>query len=102
MVEYCIHNHEDQPKVSLHVTGSNPEREDYFTLSHRWGFKNLSTLNEKSVDELRSGITVSSLPKTFRDAVGMTLALGVKYLWIDSPCIFQDPLDDWSAESSKM
>jgi hypothetical protein len=35
------------------------------------------------------------LPATFRDAVIVTRALGIRYLWIDSLCIMQDSEDDW-------
>lgn len=41
-------------------------------------------------------------PSTLRDAILVTRALGVRYLWIDSLCIFQDDSSDWEAEASKM
>lgn len=37
-----------------------------------------------------------------QDAVTVTRALGIRYLWIDSLCIIQDSRDDWSREASKM
>jgi hypothetical protein len=45
---------------------------------------------------------VSSLPQTFQDAITLSLALGIEYLWIDSLCIIQDSRDDWLREASLM
>jgi hypothetical protein len=42
------------------------------------------------------------IPATFRDAMLATMALGIRYLWIDSLCIIQDDDHDWAVESSKM
>ncbi|PQE03115.1 heterokaryon incompatibility protein [Rutstroemia sp. NJR-2017a BVV2] len=39
---------------------------------------------------------------TFQNAVQITRALGLRYLWIDSLCIIQDDKDDWQFESAKM
>ena len=52
--------------------------------------------------EARTGITIGSLAKTFRDAIWLTLKLGKKYLWIDSLCIIQNDEDDWLIESRQM
>lgn len=40
-------------------------------------------------------------PRTFRDAILITRALGYRYLWIDSLCIIQDS-EDWFHEASTM
>ena len=45
---------------------------------------------------------MSTLPKTFQDAIVMARRLGARYIWIDSLCIFQDSRDDWLRESSAM
>jgi hypothetical protein len=34
------------------------------------------------------------MPKTFRDAMNMTIALGLECLWIDAVCIIQDSVED--------
>lgn len=54
------------------------------------------------MQEMKLGIDVSKLPKTFQDAVFITRELGVRYLWIDSLCICQDDRKDWEVESSRM
>ncbi|KAF4971614.1 hypothetical protein FSARC_1613 [Fusarium sarcochroum] len=47
---------------------------------------------------------ISSLPPTFRDASFAARNLGVRYIWIDALCIFQDKddLSDWNREASLM
>jgi hypothetical protein len=74
----------------------------YVTLSHCWGSLQIPKLRLDNISELAAGLTVSSLPKTFQDAIKMTLWFGVKYLWIDSLCIIQDSTDDWVQEASVM
>lgn len=59
-------------------------------------------LLESNVEEFKQGIVIASLPKTFRDAVGLTRALGLSYLWIDSLCIIQDSRADWARECERM
>jgi hypothetical protein len=49
-----------------------------------------------------SGIKLTDLPPTLRDAVLVTRALGIRYLWVDSLCIIQGDLRDWERESGKM
>lgn len=92
----------------------------YLALSHRWGShakdgeadplagKIISTYL-RNKDELVRGIDESHLPPMYLDAITVTRALEVDYIWIDSLCIIQrdwdDPLDtgeDWKKESEKM
>jgi hypothetical protein len=42
------------------------------------------------------------LPKTIRDAVGVVLALGLEFLWVDALCILQDSAEDWLHEAESM
>jgi len=76
----------------------------YVTLSHCWGKADFLRLEKRTFERMRAGIDVFELPKTFRDAVAVTQWLDVRYLWIDSLCIFQDKddLGDWLLESSLM
>lgn len=64
----------------------------YLTLSHCQG----------SSPETISEILIEELPKTFKDAIKYTHRLGVRYFWIDSLCIIQDPKEDWLHQSSLM
>jgi len=44
----------------------------------------------------------SERPMTIRDAFFVTRALGIRYLWVDAPCIIQDSPTDWETEPVKM
>lgn len=90
----------------------------YTCLSYCWGKTQPLLLTKDTETMLRNGISVSTLPKTFVDAIYVTRLLGVRYLWIDSlyaylykftsawlshsRCIFQDNQADWSHEASRM
>jgi hypothetical protein len=83
---------------------SMPLDSRYCALSHCWGtgsLRPLTTTNDTLESRMKK-IEHSHLSKTFQDAVHLTRALGIRYLWIDSLCIVQDNLEDWSKESSKM
>ncbi|KAH7309744.1 heterokaryon incompatibility protein-domain-containing protein [Stachybotrys elegans] len=79
-------------------------RPPYATLSYCWGETTDSTVKLKTtnIDAFQQRIAVADLPKTMRHAVGLTRALGLRYLWIDSLCIIQDSVDDWRAQSALM
>ncbi|KAJ4865530.1 heterokaryon incompatibility protein (HET) domain-containing protein [Trichoderma breve] len=51
---------------------------------------------------MKKNIPYRALPKTFQDAVTVTRALGVPYLWIDSLCIIQEDEKDWETEAIRM
>ena len=56
----------------------------YATLSHCWGGVCKRVLTTKELPTFEQGIALSSLPKTFQDAVQGTRRLGLHYLWIDA------------------
>jgi hypothetical protein len=83
----------------------------YVALSHRWGNptfeerKGYCTTRENYSDKL-SVFSIDKLPRTFRDAVEITRALGQEYIWIDALCIIQTVQgaddDDWRNEAVRM
>ncbi|KAF8847672.1 HET-domain-containing protein [Acephala macrosclerotiorum] len=78
---------------------------EYMTLSHCWGKASFLNLTTDNLERFRQGISLHDLPKTFQDAVVITLKLGIRYLWIDSLCIIQSgnmAEADWQHESSTM
>ncbi|PVH70864.1 HET-domain-containing protein, partial [Cadophora sp. DSE1049] len=91
---------DNKDKISLYTTSNEPAT--YICLSHCWGSEELLKTEKGSFSTRTEGIMWEDLPKTFQDAVTMTRALGVRYLWIDSLCIVQDDKDDWRRESAKM
>ncbi|KAK1982969.1 heterokaryon incompatibility protein [Colletotrichum cereale] len=83
--------------------GMNPD-ERYTTLSHCWGSAQFLQLKKSTYDELKRGVRLDKLPKTFQEAIQVTRRLGVRFLWIDSLCILQDrdDLSDWLIEAAQM
>ena len=77
-------------------------RGSYACLSHCWGKASLLVTTKDTLVERRRGIPLNSLPKTFFDAIMLTRALGLKYIWIDSLCICQDDAKEWKYEASRM
>ncbi|KAF2122646.1 heterokaryon incompatibility protein-domain-containing protein, partial [Lophiotrema nucula] len=76
----------------------------WVALSHCWGdleFHPLKTTRANVNEHMRS-IPFSTLPKTFVDAIVVTRALSLRYLWIDSLCIIQDDEEDWRTQSREM
>jgi hypothetical protein len=57
----------------------------YTVLSHCWGKPSQNLMLRKSTLEiLKEGIALSSLPKTFQDAIAVTRTFQIQYIWIDS------------------
>ncbi|KAI5790529.1 heterokaryon incompatibility protein-domain-containing protein [Pyronema domesticum] len=90
------------PRV-VHMEYRNKSSElEYLTLSHCWGGATILRLLTDNIDSLAAGIPMSTLPKTFQDAIIITRNLGYRYIWIDSLCIIQDSLSDWRGCSASM
>ncbi|KAH6871572.1 heterokaryon incompatibility protein-domain-containing protein, partial [Thelonectria olida] len=84
----------------------DPDCAQYLILSYCWGRSNETAKTTKSnIQERMKRIDIGSLPKTIRDAIQLTRALGERYLWVDAVCIIQ-PVDgdntDWLAEAPRM
>lgn len=79
---------------------NSPRR--YLALSYVWGrIDNFCTTTAKfrdlckpgSLDEANLSTRGLRLPRTIRQAIKLTRAMGERYLWIDSLCIVQDGAD---------
>lgn len=66
---------------------------EYVTFSHCWGSQPVCQTTKQSISDFGTEIPWDCLSKTFQDAIEITQALGIPYLWIDSLCIVQD--DPW-------
>jgi hypothetical protein len=84
------------------VWETNGVKGKYIALSHCWGTEKGLTATRLSMRMLKKKINVGALLKTFRDAIFVARALGVRYLWVDSLCIIQDSVEDWTRESANM
>ncbi|KAK4182954.1 heterokaryon incompatibility protein-domain-containing protein [Podospora australis] len=74
----------------------------YIALSHCWGQSHPIKTNRSNLAQHHHAIAWADLGKTFQDAIQLTRALGIRYLWVDSLCIIQDDLDDWQTEAANM
>lgn len=78
--------------------------ERYVVLSHRRRKVQSPQLTVDNEQQLRQGMSISELPKVFRDAIFVAHHLGVRFLWIDCLCVMQegDNNKEWNLESSRM
>ena len=97
-----IDGSEEHTSIRIITTDKNPRAGEYLTLSHCWGDAEFITLRKDNLAELEQGIELAKLPKTFQDAVAVSQWFNIRYLWIDSLCIFQDSKEDWAKESVTM
>jgi hypothetical protein len=76
----------------------------YVALSHCWGTPSQRPLmtTAENMASLLECIPLTSMAKTFQDAVIVTRELGYRFLWIDVYCIVQDDPQDWQRECGNM
>lgn len=75
----------------------------YVALSYVWGGKQRITLQRSNYANLQNrGSLVGRVPTTIEDALYLTNALGVQYLWVDALCIIQDNNADKEAQIGNM
>ncbi|KAH8667589.1 heterokaryon incompatibility protein-domain-containing protein [Tricladium varicosporioides] len=87
----------------IYLVNSSGKRSEYVTLSHCWGKNpNIITTTTHNIAQMESGIALPELSQTFQDAIRITNALKIRYIWIDSLCILQDCKTDWERHSSQM
>ncbi|TGO71979.1 hypothetical protein BELL_0506g00050 [Botrytis elliptica] len=87
--------------VRLCIANIQPNSK-YATLSHVWGNVDFVKLLKSNFASFQKDIPISSLTRTFQDALKLALRFGFHYLWIDSLYIIQDDGDDWLKESALM
>ncbi|KAF4637876.1 hypothetical protein G7Y89_g221 [Cudoniella acicularis] len=65
---------------------------DYAALSYTWGPPRITQLKltKKIQDALFRTGGIREAPSTIKDAVKVCKGLGIRYLWVDALCIFQD------------
>lgn len=91
----------DNQKVRL-ISTSQTATGSYAALSHCWGQAQTIKLQSNTREQLKQGIEVISLPKSYQEAILVCLKLSIGFVWIDSLCIFQDSKEDWERESVTM
>ncbi|KAF2655908.1 HET-domain-containing protein, partial [Lophiostoma macrostomum CBS 122681] len=78
----------------------------YAALSYCWGnekdAESQFKTDEASLEHRCTGLLHELMTPTTSDAIALTRAIGLRYIWIDALCIVQDDADDWVHESSQM
>ncbi|KAI6756060.1 hypothetical protein HG530_011796 [Fusarium avenaceum] len=91
--------------INLITASSNASRDNVFgPLSFVFlladGFENLQLYRPTA--SLERDVPWETLPKTFQDAIRVSLELGISIIWIDSLCILQDSREDWDEQAALM
>jgi hypothetical protein len=76
----------------------------YACLTHCWGGSEIipkTTVANKAI-HIERGLSVGSLPETFRETVHVCHRIGIDFVWIDSLCIVQDGDWDWRSQAARM
>ena len=105
VVDGCIRS--GSPSLSP-IPDDDSQPPPYVTLSYTWGMtttlqakrRNFAQLQKPGV--LFTGDMSAQIPQTIRDAVGITKAIGYRFLWVDSLCIQQDAQGEMADELSAM
>ncbi|KAL2155611.1 hypothetical protein VTH82DRAFT_353 [Thermothelomyces myriococcoides] len=98
----------------VQLVSGPPEPVDYVVLSYSWGDPaampaaewarikgaGTKTINGRPVPERLNPFSVRELPETMQDAIAISAALGVFYIWIDNVCIPKGT--NWDTEASLM
>ena len=88
--------------IRLEIFEKTITRTPYLTLIHCWGSHEAFKTTTANLEAHKYRIMLSDLPRTYRDAIEVTYALGYRYLWIDSLCIVQDDEEEWKREATRM
>ncbi|QDS74054.1 hypothetical protein FKW77_009289 [Venturia effusa] len=104
-IEFCDKNHttcKPSAVTPKHLIDCNSRRVErmqehrpYCTLSYVWG-------SQLAEDSMLDGTLPLSLPATIEDAITCTLAIGMKYLWVDKFCISQQQHDEKALKIGRM
>lgn len=95
----------DDSTIRLVDTKITKVKGPYCTLSHAWGPREkpfLTTNVWNMAKHLITGISLDELPLNFQQAIQVTRFLKVRYIWIDSLAIVQEPLGDFAREADLM
>jgi hypothetical protein len=105
--------HQKNPSRLIRVNGSNtdniticvPDHDDpvdYAALSYCWGGDQQSKTTSENLERRLRGFSLEELPSTMKDAVSITIGLGLQYIWVDAICIVQDDMDEKNREIEVM
>jgi hypothetical protein len=70
-------------KDCIRLCEKDGESGTYVCLSYCWGKSPNFTTTKESIESRKTGIDFTKIPKTLQDAIEVTRALGIRYIWID-------------------
>jgi hypothetical protein len=89
-------------RTNLTAFGASSRTPTYAALSYCWGpaddAKQQLTTTKASIAQRQKAITTNEMTEVLRDAVAVTRALKIPYLWVDALCILQDDISDWERQ----
>lgn len=91
---------DSEKNPSLCMTNNVPG--SWLTLSYCWGKSSDFVLKKETHEQFVAGLPLEDFPPTIRDAITITKAMNMQYLWVDALCIIQDSVEDWQRESGRM
>ncbi|KAI0014176.1 heterokaryon incompatibility protein-domain-containing protein [Xylariaceae sp. FL0662B] len=98
-----VHVHPGSLRLRLVENDEIRPGTSYTTLSHCWGvIPDRICLTSENIARWKTSMPDLARMKTLQDALVVTVALGVHYIWIDSLCIMQDDEEDWRQQSALM
>lgn len=76
----------------------------YAVLSYCWGASNFLLLTKANSTQLTAqrGLDRVRIPRTIANAMEITIAVGMRYLWVDALCIVQDDPSEKNSQIQKM
>jgi hypothetical protein len=89
------------PQVRLQENSSSTLLQ-YVALSYCWGGDQVVKLKDHLVQAWMKDIPYTQFPQTIKDAIQVTMDMGLQYLWIDALCIIQDSDKDKAEQISRM
>ncbi|KAF7910487.1 uncharacterized protein EAE98_012019 [Botrytis deweyae] len=93
---------DENPSIAPRLVEPKGQIVPYATLSYCWGKKGQLQLKKANHLQFLNALPVQMLSKTTQDAIRVTRALSIKYLWVDALCIIQDSAEDKSRELAVM
>ncbi|GKU03647.1 tol protein [Fusarium langsethiae] len=95
-----VHDHDSQT-WSLMETKNHQSYSKYIAVSHRWT-EDTPRLLKDNYTSFQTGQHDKVVPRNYEDVFVLCRRLNIRYVWIDSLCIFQDSADDFLEEAATM
>jgi hypothetical protein len=96
-----VHDSHSKKWSVIETKNHDQDCSKYIALSYQRS-DNTPQLQQDTHPSFQQGQSDDALPQSFQDIFVLCRALGVRYIWIDSLCIFQDSQEDFAREAATM